>query len=289
MKNLDWEVVVVDNNSTDDTADVIHDLEGRYPIAIRYAFEEEQGLSCARNRGIAESDSRYVAFIDDDIRAEPQWLSAIVGGFQQHHCDAVGGKILLESGCVIPEWVQPEMLGFLGQRDLSDDGFFMDGVKSFPFGGNMALSRKIIDKVGLFDTRMGRKGEGRRREELFKGEETDYFRRLAAAGGRIYYEPRAVVRHKIMPHQLKKKFFRTIHFNAGYQKAMLDDASYDRTISGVPLFLFTQTARAAFRYLAQVFSKGPARAFRQQMNVGYFLGMTQGYWKRNGATSPRAS
>lgn len=280
LEGVDWEVVVVDNNSSDDTAEVVRELAETHPIAIRYAFEREQGLSCARNRGIADSSSRYLAFIDDDIRVERQWLSAMVDGFREQRCDAVGGRILVESGHDIPDWIQPEMLGFLGQRDLSDQGFFMDGVKTFPFGGNMALSRKIIEKVGLFDTRMGRKGEGRSREELFKGEETDYFRRVAAVGGTMYYEPRAAVRHMILPHQLQKKFFRTIHYNAGYQNALLDTRSYDRTLSGIPFFLVPQTARAAWRYLGQLATKGPALAFRQQMNIGYFLGMMQGYRAR---------
>ncbi|MGA7965414.1 MAG: hypothetical protein WCB49_05945, partial [Gammaproteobacteria bacterium] len=163
---------------------------------------------------------------------------------------------------------------------FGDQPHDMDGIEEFPFGGNMALSRRIIEQVGGFDTRMGRKGEGAKREELFKGEETDYFRRVATAGGRLFYAPQATVQHKILPHQLKKRFFRTIHFNAGYQRAMLDDTRYGRSFRGVPLFLFRQTVNAAGRYLSQLLAKGPSGAFRQQMNVGYFCGMILGYARR---------
>ncbi len=280
-ESVSWEAVVVDNNSNDDTPAVVARLKKRYAYPIRYLFEPRQGLSHARNCGITQTRSKYVAFIDDDILVEPQWLRFMCDGFRARRSDAVGGRIRVESPRPIPKWIQPEMYGFLGQRDFGDEGFYMDGIKKFPFGGNMAVRRTMIDKVGVFDTRMGRKGEGRKREELFKGEETDYFRRLAEAGGRIYYEPNAVVRHRILPYQLEKKFFRTLHFNAGFQNAQLDTNFYPRTLGGVPLFLFLQTVRAAGRYLLQTATKGPNLSFRQQMNVGYFLGMIQGYRKRN--------
>lgn len=280
QEKIAWEAVVVDNNSTDDTPGVVEDLQRQHAFPIRYLFEPNQGLSHARNCGIAQSHSKHVAFIDDDILAEPQWLRAVCDGFRARQCDAVGGRIEVESPQPIPKWIQPEMYGFLGERDFGEEGLYLDGIKKFPFGGNMAISRTIIEKVGVFDTRMGRKGEGRKREELFKGEETEYFSRVARAGGRIWYEPRAVVHHRILPYQLKKKFFRTVHFNAGYQQAQLDTETYPRKIRGVPLFLFLQTARAAARYLAQTLTRGPALAFRQQMNVGYFIGMMQGYRKR---------
>jgi len=279
-EGIDWELVVVDNNSSDDTAAVVRELGARHPFPIRYLFEGEQGLSHARNRGIAGTMSRYLAFIDDDIRPEPEWLRAVHEAFVETGADAVGGRIHVESPKPLPAWIDEEMRGFLGHRDFGDEPFLMDGVRQFPFGGNMAARRALVERVGGFDPRMGRKGEGRKADELFKGEETDFFHRVAEAGGRIAYEPRAIVRHLILAHQLEKRFFRTLHFTAGYQKALLDARSYPRTLLGVPLFLFRQTAGSAARYLGQLLSRGPSRAFRQQMTVGYFLGMMLGYHRR---------
>ena len=275
-----WEIVLVDNNSTDGTREAVRKLEERYGSRILYVFEGNQGLSHARNRGIRATDSRYVAFIDDDILVAPDWLGAIVEAFETTGADAVGGCIHVQSPTPLPAWILPEMYGFLGHRDFGPEPFFMDGVTQFPFGGNMAFSRRMIDRVGLFDTRMGRKGTGLRREELFKGEETDYFQRIVSEGGRIYYEPRAAVHHKILPHQLRKAFFRTLHFNAGYQKGVLDPDDYGRRVLGVPAFIFRQTLRAAARYVYQLAAMGPSRAFRQQMTVGYFVGMIFGYRDR---------
>lgn len=279
VDSLDWEIVIVDNNSSDETKTTVEHLKTDCRFPIRYLFEPRQGLSFARNRGIDDTTGRYLIFIDDDILVDECWLSAIYETFVDFDCDAVGGRILVDSPESLPDWIQPEMYGFLGHRDFGDQVFEMNGVDEFPFGGNMALHRRAIERAGKFNTGMGRKGDGSRRDELFKGEETDYFHRLAQAGGTMYYNPRASVRHRILPYQLKKRFFRTIHFNAGYQKAAFDDKSYPRTVAGVPLFLLGQFGRSIMRYGAQLFSAGPAIAFRQQMNIGYFLGMIVGYYK----------
>lgn len=280
VDDLEWEVVIVDNNSNDDTAQVVRQLEQRYGINIVYVFERNQGLSNARNSGIHASGSDYVAFIDDDILVAPLWLRSIYDAFVDAGCDAVGGRILVDSPLPIPKWIQPDMYGFLGQRDFGDKAFVMDGVTQFPFGGNMAIKRTMIEKIGGFNTSMGRKGEGKKRQELFKGEETDYFRRVREADGIMFYSPGGTVRHKILPHQLKKKFFRTIHYNAGYQKAYLETKRYKNTLLGIPLFIFRQLASATGKYIWQLLTMGTNHAFRQQMNVGYMFGMLAGYYNR---------
>ncbi len=280
LDGVDWEVVVVDNNSTDATRDTVAEVAASASITIRYCFEEEQGLSWARNRGIEEAAGRYLCFIDDDIEVTPGWLAALYETFRVHDCDAAGGPIHLRPPRPLPGWIRPDMQGFLGYRDLGEEARPLDGRHEFPFGGNMAFDRRVVERIGLFDTGLGRKGEGRSREELFKGEETDYFLRLTAAGGTIYYAPDALVFHQVLEHQLQKRFFRALHYNAGYLSAQRDPQRHERSLGGVPLFLLRQLARAAGRYLWQVARHGPSFAFRQQMNVGYFLGRVVGYARR---------
>jgi glycosyltransferase involved in cell wall biosynthesis len=276
--NIAWEVVVVDNNSTDDTQVVLARLAAAHPgVPLRWVLETEQGLSAARNRGIIVTDSPYLVFIDDDILVAPGWLAAVYRAFVDNDADAVGGRIHLSPSVALPTWIKSDMWGFLGHRDFGDAPFWMDGRNRFPFGGNMAFHRRALAAVGPFDVRYGRKGEGFKASELFKGEETDYFQRLTARGGRIYYEPAALVYHQVQPHQLEKRYFRTIHYNAGYQKAYHDTTPYRRRFFGVPLFLFPQTARAAGRYLRLLLTEGSDRAFRQRMTLGHFLGMISGY------------
>lgn len=279
--NIKWEILIVDNNSTDNTKQVVEDLKISCPIPIRYVYEENQGLSYARNRGIQETNSTWIVFIDDDIRVTDKWLSSIYNTFTSHNCDAVGGRIHVQSPELLPAWIKPEMYGFLGHQDFGDKEYPLDGLREFPFGGNMAFHRRVIGKIGLFDTGMGRKGSGDKREDLFKGEETDFFHRLAKTCGSMYYQPDAIVQHIILPYQLKKKFFRTLHYNAGFIYAIKDTNKYDRTFFSIPLFVFPQLIRSISKYLLIVITKGVNTAFRQQMNIGYFLGMVIGYNSKN--------
>jgi len=280
VQAIDWEVLVVDNNSSDDTPKTVERLSRELPIKVRYVREAQQGLNYARNRGVTGSQSTHFTFVDDDIHVSPQWLAALHQAFAQTDADAVGGRIHLDPSLELPQWIVPgsEIAGFLGYQDFGDESFRMDGRSKYPFGGNMSFHRRVVERIGLFDPKLGRKGEGRRRGELFKGAETDYFHRLAAtAGARIFYEPRAIVYHRVQPHQLQQRYFLTIHFNAGFQKALYDTREFRRRALGIPLFLYPQLTRALARYLGLLVTRGPDHAFRQLMTVGHFLGTMAGY------------
>lgn len=280
--HIAWEVLVVDNNSSDDTPGMVRRLTGELPIEIRYTHEPQQGLNYARNRGIRESRGRFFAYVDDDIAVSPDWLAALYENFAANDADAVGGRIHLDPAVVLPKWIQDdETKGFLGFQDYGDEPFRMDGKRRYPYGGNMAFNRRVVDRIGYFNPLLGRKGEGRKRSELFKGAETDYFHRLSDAGeARIFYEPRAIVYHQVQPFQLTKKYFRTIHANAGYQRAYYDDAEFPHTLFGVPRYYYPMLLTTVAEYLRQLLTTGPDAAFRQQMTVGHMLGTMLGYHRR---------
>lgn len=283
LEGREWEVLVVDNNSTDDTPEVVADLANKLPIKVRYAREMEQGLNYARNAGIRESESKYFSYVDDDILVSTLWLASLFEALETNNADAVGGRIHLDPSVILPKWIRPDtdMMGFLGYQDFGDQPQRLDGYHRYPFGGNMAFDRRVVERIGYFNPKLGRKGAGRKRSELFKGAETDYFHRLAASGEtRIFYAPQAIVFHKVMPFQLEKKYFRTIHFNAGYQKSIHDDTVYPNRFLGIPRFYFPQIIRGSWKYMMQALAKGPDWAFRQQMNVVHMLGTILGYYGR---------
>jgi len=280
LAGIEWEVLVVDNNSSDNTPATVERLARELPITVRYAREAQQGLNHARNHGVLNSQSKHFTFVDDDIRVSSGWLAALCQAFDRSDADAVGGRIHLDPEIELPSWIVPgsEIAGFLGYQDFGDQPFRMDGKSRYPFGGNMSFHRRVVDKVGLFDPKLGRKGEGRKRGELFKGAETDYFHRLAGTGdARIFYEPRAIVYHRVLPHQLRQRYFLMVHYNAGFQKAYSDARAFPRRVLGIPLFLYPQLTRATGRYLGLLATRGPNQAFRQLMTVGNFLGTMAGY------------
>lgn len=286
VQGFEWEVLVVDNNSNDGTERVVAELSAKLPINIRYAHEGQQGLNYARNTGIRESQGKYFVYVDDDILVSENWLASLHESLVRNNADSVGGRIHLDPSVKLPKWIRPDsdMKGFLGFQDYGDEPFQMDGKKLHPYGGNMSFNRRVVESIGYFNPLLGRKGAGRKRSELFKGAETDYFNRLAEVGDvRIFYEPRAIVYHQVMPFQLEKKYFLTIHYNAGYQRAFYDQTQFPHLILGVPRFFYPQLVKGLVKYMVQVLTKGPDWAFRQKMNVANLVGTMLGYRNRAGA------
>jgi glycosyltransferase involved in cell wall biosynthesis len=261
---------------------MVERLAAELPIRVRYTRETQQGLNYARNTGIRESSSTYFSYVDDDIEVSPDWLASLYRNFVANDADAVGGRIHLDPSTRLPPWIRDDaMKGFLGFQDFGDEPFRMDGKERYPYGGNMAFNRRVVERIGYFNPLLGRKGAGTKRSELFKGAETDYFHRLAASGDvRIFYEPKAIVYHQVQSFQLEKKYFRTIHYNAGYQRAFYDDTRFPHTILGVPRYFYPMLARFYGKYVGQVLTRGPDWAFRQRMNVSHLSGTMLGYYRR---------
>lgn len=207
-----WECVVVDNNSTDDTRQRVEAFVADNPeLNIRYVFEPEQGLSAARNAGIAASQGDIIAFIDDDERVVADFIGAYVELFAEHReAMAAGGKIVAEYSTGRPRWMSR-----FTEQPIANPMDFGSEVRLFPRGkipggGNMAFRREALERVGIFDTSLGRTGR-----RLIGGEESDLFERMAAVGIRPYYVPRAVMYHIIPCEKLARDYFTRLCYNTG--------------------------------------------------------------------------
>jgi GT2 family glycosyltransferase len=200
-----WEMLIVDNSSTDDTADVARSVAEAHPTQVRVVVEEEIGLSAARNTGIAATDAEIVAFIDDDAFPEQGWLTAIVKGFRRPEVMCVGGPVapLLEGE--LPPWFRGRFLPYLTVWDLGDEEADLR-YNEYPRGANMAFRRSGLEAVGGFSTHLGRKGAS-----LLSCEEIELCLRLERAGWGILYRPDARVRHltpaeRITPDWMRARF-----------------------------------------------------------------------------------
>ena len=261
-EGLEWEIVLVDNNSTDDTVSIVDKFIKDVDRPLTYAKEEKQGLSYARNRGILESKGKYIAFIDDDALADNNWLVSLYRAFLNYGCDGVGGRIYLKPEKKMPRWLTKDLWGFLACLDHGDKAFEI--IDHYIYGTNMSFSRRILDKVGLFDTSLGRTGH-----KPIGGEETELIKRILSSGAKIYYEPAAVVQHLVEDYKIKKQYFRLLHYYEGQWKGKTYNAEIKRHIYGVPFFIFPQFLNSIFKYL-----KNPT--VRMQMNIWWFLGFMQG-------------
>lgn len=207
-----WECIVVDNNSKDDTRERVEAFAAAHPdLQLRYVFESNQGLSYARNRGIEEAKGEIIAFVDDDERIVEEFVSAYVELFASHpDAMSAGGKIVAEYPTGRPGWMSK-----YAEQPIANPMDFGKSIKPFPKGripggGNMAMRRSVFDKIGRFDTSLGRTGK-----QLIGGEESDLFERIEAAGMACYYVPRAVMYHIIPESKLTLDYFRRLAFNTG--------------------------------------------------------------------------
>lgn len=213
----EWELLLIDNNCTDSTPAICKAFAAKYPATpFRYVVEEKQGLSHARNRGMAEAKGDWLVFLDDDAFVEPDYLSRLNRYIDQlPDMMAFGGRIypLFEDGKA-PSWLCRWNKSWLSAIDKGDNIGRFEGSE-FPIGANMGFRRMMYEACGEFDTTLGRSGKN-----LIGGEEKDYFNRIKARQGKIYYLPEIAVRHCIPPSRTTSEYIARLGDGVGMSEKM---------------------------------------------------------------------
>lgn len=184
-----FEVLVIDNNSTDNTRAVVAEFAGEHP-APRYIVENRQGLDFARNRSVAEARGEIIVFGDDDILVEPDWLAQMTAPLlidQTGRIGAVGGEVIPVFPDGLPEWVREWHAPLRFRPDAGP----LDARHS-PMGANLAFPRRVFDQLGLFHTALDRAAGN-----YFSGGDSEMIRRVRAAGFEVWFVPSAAVRHQM--------------------------------------------------------------------------------------------
>jgi len=141
-----FEIIVVDNNSTDTTPEVVQAFLGKF-CNVRYVREPQTGLSHARNRGMIEVEGEYVAYIDDDAQAYPDWVEKIASYIRRNRSIvAFGGPYYALSEIPLPDWFPPEY----GSFDAGDKELLLNGLDIFLCGTNMVFNRKFLSRLVAF-------------------------------------------------------------------------------------------------------------------------------------------
>lgn len=213
------EVILVDNNSTDDTFSWAGGLAEEFP-QLRAVQETNQGLSFARNRGAREARAPIVAFLDDDAVAVPEWVDALLCPFETagERPVAVGGRIELEWVRPRPDWLPDAAQGWLGYFTLpGDQRELRPGVDNLR-GGNMAVERDVLLAAGAFDTRLGRSKNG-----LMGNEEVELQRRLESLGRPMAYAHDAVIYHLVHPERLTARWMFRRAWDQGRSDVHMDE------------------------------------------------------------------
>jgi GT2 family glycosyltransferase len=257
-----YEVIVVDNNSTDGTRSVVAERQSRMP-GLRYVFEPQQGLPHARNAGILASSAPIVAFTDDDVEVGPEWVGTIKRAFDEHpDVDMIGGRVRPIWPEQLPGWVTPRQLGpfALGERGDAPIRVSKENAAPCLVGANFAFRREVFDRVGLFDP------------AYTKSQDREIQLRLWRAGGIGLYVPSLAIRVDVPAERLTKKYFRywyTIYGVYHSRMGLLDALDREgrlvepqgRSLFGTPAFIFRQLLDSGLRWAASLLRFDTATAF----------------------------
>ena len=257
----EWEVLVIDNNSTDETRRVIEDYCRKDSRHFRYLFEAKQGKSHALELGIREAQGDILAFMDDDVTVEPTWLQNLTAGLDGGAWVGAGGRILPEQTFSPPRWLPLHDRYGLAPLALFDLGPRAGALTEPPFGTNMAFRKTVFNKYGGFRTDLGP-----RPGSEIRNEDTEFGHRVLDAGEQLRYEPSAVVYHSVPDNRVQQKYFLKWWFDKARADVRQGAISLKTrwSVAGVPLYLFRRLVVWTVRWLVVL---DPARRFSNKIKA----------------------
>lgn len=263
-----WELIVVDNGSSDGTAELIAEWCGRGTLPMRRAHEPSLGLSNARNRAIREARGEWLLFTDDDVIVDANWLEAFVAASRRHPAaGAIGGR-------VDPWFMQPPdqtmyqafpalAKGFCGINLGPIEGVVPSGTHLV--GANFAI-RLDPAAARWFNPQLGPYGS-----DPVGGDEAGYQIELRKAGLEIVWCPAMCVRHCVDPQRMTLAYLRRFYTNVGRHEVMLHGVPQGAQLAGVPRWLFQLYLRHLLSRAAKALAGNRVaalRALRQQWQIG---------------------
>ena len=275
--DLSYEILVVDNNSTDGTREVAERLRARHPQRIRYLFEPRQGKSFALNRGIGEIRGDHYAIVDDDFVLPPDWVRRVVDGFRQHPDAAfVGGKVLPRWSAPPPSWLGQEHWPPLALADYGPREFSVSA--SHPICLLACTFRtEAVRGAGGYDTRLS-VSAGR----IGGVEDLEILQRLWSAGHHGVYLPGLSFEHKVEQRRLTRAYHLAWHRGHGASYAMMRDREFERSrgrLLGAPLHVYRRLLTSTLRSLIRRLAGDPAGSFAAAVDASFAWGFLRQRWQ----------
>lgn len=268
-----YEVIVVNNNSTDDTARVLAGLEQAYPGRVRSVLETRQGVAYARQAGIDAARADIVAFFDDDVRVASNWVEEIVRTFVENPgVECIGGKVLPDWSQAPPAWLTRAHWAPLALQDLGDAPATLSAEN--PRGlisANLACRKSLFDGIGGFSPQFQRVKDG-----IGSLEDDEWMRRLWKAGKAALYAPDLVTWTEVPASRLTRAYHRRWHRGHGRFYALLRADEMERssigTFLGVPAHMYRSAMADAAAWLKAIVSGRRDMAFLHEVKLRFFRG-----------------
>lgn len=216
-----FEILIIDNNSIDDTEEFCNSLNTLYPNHNwRYIKEPNQGIAFARTRGAKEAVGDIAAYIDDDCLVEPNWLDEIISFYDNNpEAMSTGGRIIPKYLVPVADWFGKYFWGLVGNYDLGKSVYQMKGVR-YPSGANMHFRKTAFEKYGYFDGNLGRSGKS-----LMAGEEKAMYLKLIHANEKVFFLPHVIVLHHVEGNKFDKEYVKRHSMGIGGSERLMNKGS----------------------------------------------------------------
>ena len=275
-----WELLVVDNGSTDRTASDLPPLLAAFPVPARVLVQPRSGVAAARNMALAAAGAPWLLFVDDDTSFGPGWLATLAAEVAKAPgVVAVGGRIEAGLPPDMESWLarvySVRVGGPAGCFDLGEERLALPSpaAQHLPFGANMGLEVAAARRAGGFDEALGWGGS-----KNLPGEETELVERMLAAGGRALYLPQPAVTHHLDPAAVSLQHFLNYHFRVGLYRAQRGLASGSLSPTALPRLRRRRAWLELRARLLQLVGRrvAAARALRKERETGAAIAVLDG-------------
>jgi glycosyltransferase involved in cell wall biosynthesis len=281
-ERVEWELIVVDNNSTDDTAAVLNRHLGSVPL--RPLFEARQGKSVSCNTLLAAATGDLILWTDDDACPDPQWMVAMHRAFMEHRADLVFGAVRPAWLAPVPRWFGPRFWGNFALLDYGDAPFIVTDDDHPFYGVNYGIRTSVLRSIGGFREDIGPV------HEAGGGEDIELYVRARAANVRMAYDPSVIVGHMIEPWRCTRSFHRrrTWRGSTPYFKTLLTDLPAVPRVLHVPRYMYRQAIEHAGAYVKATLTGNTSEQFFRELKLIQFAGLiVNGVKHRDAPDSPR--
>lgn len=268
-----YELLIVDNNSTDATGDIVKALANQYPGHVHGIVERKQGVAYARQAGIDAARADIIAFFDDDVRVSSNWVETILREFGRHpDIDVLGGKVLPSWSAPPPPWLTSSHWAPLALQDFGDAPMFVS--RANPRGlisANLGCRKRIFDRLGGFSPEFQRV-----KDSIGSLEDDEWMRRLWRSGGQALYVPDLVTHADVPASRLTQAYHRRWHRGHGRFYALLRADEMERSavgsILGVPAHMYRSALADASGWIRAAIARRPDEAFLHETRLRFFRG-----------------
>jgi glucosyl-dolichyl phosphate glucuronosyltransferase len=272
--NLEVTIVIVDNNSKDDTEQVVREFQSQTTRPLVYVKETNQGLSHARNAGICGGTGEIIGFIDDDEEIHEDWYNVVAREFADSSTHFIGGPYLANWAAPAPNWLPPGYHAVIGAIDPKPRSPFGGSFQGNLMGGNAVIRRSAFERVGMYSPKLGRSGKG-----LLSDEDAEFYRRLRSADIPGMYVPDLIIYHHIPAERLTRKYHRRWCYWRGVSQGLADKDEQEQTAYtfGIPRYKIGRAVKGLFSFPRRLVSNQRAgEAFAEELASWDLLGFIYG-------------